>query len=100
MRLGGKDHRCTVQSYAEKCASAFYTEGNSEPLPPAMAFLLAAERRPQAGKYWRAQLEAVSDGGVRALFDRIPASLWSAQHKEFAYRLLQINREHTGLSHG
>jgi len=94
-RLVTKDKNRTVEAYATstKARSAIYeNESDDRPLPLIDAFQAASLHNPQASKIWLEKLENVTINDVREVFERIPEERISDVAKEFAIRLLEINR--------
>jgi len=95
-RLTTKDRNRTIEAYANsaKARSAiFETEVDAKPLPLINAFQLASWHNPQASKIWLEKLENVTIDGITEIFERIPEQRISEISKDFAIRLLEINRQ-------
>ena len=95
-RLTTKDRNRTIEAYANsaKARSAiFETEADAKPLPLINAFQLASWHNPQASKIWLEKLENVTISDITEIFERIPEQRISEVSKDFAIRLLEINRQ-------
>lgn len=92
-RLTTKDGNRKVEMYATKGRSAIFgNENDKKPLPLIEAFQAASQHNPDASKIWLEKLENVTIEEVREIFDRVPDERISDIAKEFALRLLEINR--------
>ena len=94
-RLTTKDQNRTVEAYvnSSKARSAIYAnQTDAKPLTLIEAFQAASSHNPNASKIWLERLENVTINAVREVFERIPEQLISDAAKEFAIRLLEINR--------
>ena len=95
-RLTTKDKNRTVEAYVSrpKARSAIYrNENNAKPLTLIEAFRAASSRNPDASKIWLEKLENVTINDVKEIFERIPEERISEVSKEFAIRMLEINRQ-------
>lgn len=95
-RLTTKDKNRTVEAYAtsKKARSAiFETEADAKPLPLIDAFHLASWQNPQASKIWLEKLENATIDSIKEVFERIPENRISEVSKNFAIRILEINRQ-------
>ncbi len=93
-RLFGKDPRVTVRAYVEKGKSAFYPDPEAQrPLNPLLAFMQAAQLRPQGARYWLDRLRACGPEAFEAICQRVPAERISQLHQQFAATMMQCNRQ-------
>lgn len=94
-RLTTKDQGRTVERYVERARSAFYDkEAGGKPMSTLAAFQEAArflEVR-DAKLYWLRRLEAVSLDDFRPILDNVPSSEISEPARNFALKMLEINR--------
>ncbi|MDQ3711367.1 MAG: HipA-like protein [Acidobacteriota bacterium] len=95
-RLTTKDTGGTVEAYVvrSKARSAIYAnEADAKPLSLIDAFRAASSLNPQASEIWLEKLENVTIDAVKEIFERIPEERISDISKEFAIRMLEINRQ-------
>ena len=95
-RLTTKDKNRKIEAYVNspKARSAIYgNETDAKPLTLIDAFQAASLQNPDASKIWLEQLENVTIDDVKEIFERIPEKLISEVSKEFAIRMLEINRQ-------
>ena len=92
-RLTTKDEGRTVERYAARADSAFYTSGRSKPLTTFEAFVEAGRICPAAARSWLERLELISVTQVLHIFEQVPAHLISEPAVQFAQRILEINRD-------
>jgi hypothetical protein len=92
-RLRTRDRGQSMEAYVARARSALYgSPGDSRPLTTIAAFERAARRHPAAAAAWMDRLAAISDGQIAAVFRRIPEELCSELAREFAIRMLELNR--------
>lgn len=93
-RLTTKDRGRSVAAFARRGRSAFY---RSMVEPRAMelceAFLVFAERVPQAKNTWLERLRAVNKDAIQGILDRVPVFRMSDTCKRFTLELLLTNQE-------
>jgi hypothetical protein len=85
----------SLRSYAARARSALYehsSTGRGQALLTLDAFVGCARFAPQGAAIWRRRLAQVSEAQVQTVFDRVPPHLMSAPAREFAVKLLQVNR--------
>jgi len=95
-RLTTKDKNRTVEAYVgrSKARSAIYAnETDAKPLTLIEAFQAASSHNPNASKIWLEKLENVTIDDITEIFERIPEQRISEVSKDFAIRLLEINRQ-------
>lgn len=95
-RLTTKDKNRRIEAYVNsaKARSAIYGDAtDTKPLTLIDAFRAASLHNPQATGIWLKQLEHVIIKDVWEVFERIPKERISGEAKEFALRMLEINRE-------
>ncbi len=92
-RLTTRDPGRSVEKYVERARSAFYESPASErPLSTVAAFREAAKLVPEARVYWLQRLKAISLADFRAIFDNIPSTEITEPARNFALKMLEINR--------
>jgi len=92
-RLITKDKGRSIESFAAKASSAFYeSEASSKPLSTLDTFLIAAKRHPQAAMRWLKRMDNLSTEAMEAIFNKVPGDRMSDISKNFAKRILTINR--------
>ena len=95
-RLTTKDKNRTVEAYvnsSKACSAIYANETDAKPLTLLKAFQAASSQNPQASKIWLEKLENVTIDVVREVFERIPEERISELSKEFAIKMLEINRQ-------
>jgi len=86
----------TIIGYLEKSAgrSRIYAlEDDSKPLRPLAVFERVHQERRPAAEAWLNRLDAVPWDRFENVIERIPAPIMSGPAREFALRLLELNRE-------
>jgi hypothetical protein len=92
-RLATTDQAFSAIGYAERSRSAFYRgPTDRRPLSTFAAFGEVLRRRTRAAQAWISRLHAVSDLQLRAVIDEVPSEFISSAGREFAYRLVLINK--------
>ncbi|MCA1626270.1 MAG: HipA-like protein [Acidobacteria bacterium] len=92
-RLTTKDRNRTIEAYVAKGRSAIFgNETDTKPLSLIEAFQAASRHNPDASKIWLEKLHGVTIGTLREIFERVPEERISETAKEFALRLLAVNR--------
>lgn len=94
-RLKTRDKGRIVERYVERARSALYARAGEKALTTLAAFEEAA-RLPEvrdAKRHWLGQLEATSLADFQAIFDNVPGSEITKPAREFALKILEINRE-------
>lgn len=91
-RLTTRDQGRSVERYVERAKSALYRAVGEKPLTTLAAFQDAAKLVPEAGKYWLQRLEATNIADYRRIFDNVPATEITEPARDFALRMLEINR--------
>lgn len=92
--LNTNDSGRTVQAYVKKAKSALYrNDSDSSPLSTIDAFLEAARFRPAAARYWVQKLTSIPVQNFRTVLDRLPDSEISHSARDFAYKMIESNRE-------
>jgi hypothetical protein len=82
-----------VDSYINKCKSAFYGSAeDKKPLKTFDVFYQAALRYPQAAMIWLEHLERISQADTLLIFNRIPQKRISNIAVEFAQKILELNQ--------
>jgi hypothetical protein len=90
-RLESKDAAFRVEGYVEKARSALYAQaGEAQPMTPLAAFRAWCEHA--SCDPWLQRLDAVEDGQVAELIDRVPDSEMSGPARAFAQAILQRNK--------
>lgn len=92
-RLNTRDKGDAMAHYAGRAESAFYTLGAVRPLKTLDAYAEAARISPLAARYWVSRLGDVSMRDIETIVEQIPASEMSGPARQFAVRLIEINRD-------
>ena len=89
-----KRQKCSVDSYINKCKSAFYANAeDKKALKTFDVFRQVALRYPQAALIWLEHLERISPKDTRVIFNRIPKNRISHIAIEFAQNILDLNQK-------
>ena len=93
-RLGTRDRKYAIETWAAKARSALYLdEGSSKLLSTFAAFERAAARYPRGARFWLERLEAIPASKVGETLDALPESCITPAARRFASRLLDVNRQ-------
>lgn len=93
-RLTTRDQGRSVEKYAERAKSAFFANPTSDkPLTTMAAFQEAAKLVPEARDYWLRRLAAIGLADCRGIFDNIPPHEITDPARDFALKMLEINRD-------
>lgn len=92
-RLNTRDQGRSVERYVERARSALYPAVGDRPLSTLAAFQDAAKLIPEAGKYWLRRLEATNFADYQRIFENVPATEITEPARDFALRMLGINRD-------
>jgi hypothetical protein len=93
-RLSTKDHRATVEAYAERSRSAFYGLGsNARTLTQRELTMLLAGEFPVATKFWANKIASIALSTCKDIFGRINPEIVSGEAIEFALRMLAYNKQ-------
>ena len=94
-RLTTKDQGRSIERYVERARSALYGRAGGRPLTTLEAFVEAARLQEvrEAKGYWLSRLAAIRIADFRQILDNIPLTEISVPAKDFAFRMLEINRE-------
>ncbi len=93
-RLQTKDSGRSVESYVARAKSAFYLSNtNAHPLSTLDAFVEAAKLRQEAARYWLDMLTRLDLADFEAILSRVPDTEISQPAREFACRMLELNRK-------
>jgi hypothetical protein len=93
-RLTTRDQGRTVEKYVERARSAFFhTPASEKPLSPLAAFQEAAKLAPEGREYWLQRLGATGLADYARIFDNIPAHEITHPARDFALKMLEINRD-------
>jgi len=93
-RLHTRDAGRSVARYVERARSALYnTSDDRRPLTTMDAVLRASRIRTSAAEYWLTRLAKVSNDEVQTVLSKIPEGVASSVAKEFAAKMLELNRE-------
>ena len=93
-RLTTRDQGRSVEKYAERAKSAFFANPTSEkPLTTMAAFQEAAKLVPEARDYWLNRLAATGLADYSGIFDNIPPQEITEPAREFALKMLEVNRD-------
>lgn len=99
-RLTTRDQGRSVERYVERAKSALYRAVDENPLTTLAAFQDAARLVPEAGKYWLQRLGTTHLADYRRIFDNVPVTEISEPARDFALRMLEINRNRLLQSQG
>lgn len=92
--LATKDRGRSVEAYVQRAISALYASPASpRPLGTLEAFAEAAKIRPEAAAYWMSRLSGIVSQQFRIVLEEIPGTEISAQARDFACRMLELNRQ-------
>jgi hypothetical protein len=93
-RLGSKDKNYTVAAYASRSRSALFLTptGQGKPLSTLDAFQHFAKKTPVAASFWLDRLLSLNAKDTEDIFSRMPDSHMSETAKEFALKMLDINK--------
>ncbi len=84
----------TVQSYAAKSRSAFYQqESDRKPMLTFDVFQAVACEYKRSATLWLDQLAQISPPEIQDLLNRIPSARISQSALEFAYKMIDFNRD-------
>jgi HipA-like C-terminal domain len=76
-----------------KVRSALYrNETDTKPISPLEAFKLAAESRPQSARFWQEKLRVLNENDATDILYRVPDAIITHIAREFADRILRLNR--------
>lgn len=94
-RLNTKDQGWSVERYVERARSALYGRVGEKSLTTLEAFEEAARLAEvrEAKSYWLSMLKATHIADFRVILDNIPPAEISEPAKNFAFKMLEINRE-------
>jgi hypothetical protein len=93
-RLTTRDTRRNMDRYVERALSAFFSSSTGDkPMPTLDVFKEASKLRPQAKRAWLERLSQISDNDVNAIFDQIPIDRISDAARDFAMKMLELNRK-------
>ncbi|HEY4697897.1 MAG TPA: hypothetical protein VIH29_07815 [Gallionella sp.] len=92
--LATRDRGRSVEAYVERAISALYaTPPGPKPLGTLEAFAEAAKIRPDAAAYWMGRLANINLEEFRGILEEVPDTDISAPARDFACRMLEINRQ-------
>jgi len=93
-RLNTRDKGSSLEHYASRASSAFYPlPSSTKPLTTLEAFAEAARISPHAAQYWRDRLAGISMREIESIVEQVPAAEMSDPARQFAVRLMEINRD-------
>jgi hypothetical protein len=93
-RLNTRDKGSSLEHYASRASSAFYPlPSSTKPLTTLEAFAEAARISPHAAQYWQDRLADVSMREIESIVEQVPAPEMSEPARQFAVRLMEINRD-------
>jgi hypothetical protein len=90
--LASRDVGRSIQSYVLRAKSQMY-DSNQQKLGTHEAFRQFAGMSRGAASFWLDRLRNVQDDEFRALVDEVPADWMSVTARDFAFRMLQLNRQ-------
>lgn len=92
--LNTRDKESSLEHYAGRASSAFYPlPSSTKPLTTLEAFAEAARISPHAAQYWRGRLAGISMHEIESIVEQVPAAEMSDPARQFAVRLMEINRD-------
>jgi len=92
--LATRDKGRSVEAYVQRAISALYASpSSSRPLGTLEAFTEAAKIRPSAAGYWVGRLANINIEEFRAILAEVPDTEISAPARDFACRMLEVNRQ-------
>jgi hypothetical protein len=92
-RLTTRDRGYAIDAFASKAKSKFRVDNSAgRHVTTFGAFRWALDRCHSAGRAWLDELRRVDDSALRAMVLPVPTTIMSASAKEFATRLLILNR--------
>ena len=93
-RMNTTDTGRSMNQYVQRARSAFYgTSGDTTLLPTLEAFHEAAKIRRDAARFWLSKLEETSLSDARSIINRVPKEEMSDIAKEFAQRVIELNKQ-------
>jgi len=93
-RLQTKDRGRSVEAYVARAKSAFYLfNSSSRPLSALDAFIEAEKFRPEAAQYWLKTLAQLDFACFDAILSQVPDSEITQPARNFACRMLELNRK-------
>lgn len=93
-RLTTKDKNRTIDAFARRARSAFYSSAaDAKPLPTLDAFLAFAGLAPRAADCWRDSLATVTPEEVQRILGEVPPKRMSKIAKKFTLELLLQNQQ-------
>jgi hypothetical protein len=92
-RLRTLDKRRSVEWYAKRARSAFFTlDPIQKPLLTFDAFVEALKLRPIAGNAWLKRLEGISEGMLENTLSQVPPDRITRDGLDFALEILRVNQ--------
>jgi hypothetical protein len=92
--LGTRDVGRSVEAYVGRAVSALYaTPPGPKPLGTLEAYAEAAKIRSEAADYWVGRLADTNPQQFRAIVEEVPDAEISAPARDFACRMLELNRQ-------
>lgn len=93
-RLTTRDHGSSIERYVERARSPFYlSPASTQALSTLAAFHEAARIRSSAATIWLARLRAARTEEFESIVDAVPSSEMSEPARQFALRMIEINRQ-------
>jgi hypothetical protein len=93
-RLNTKDRGFSVEAYAGRARSAFYSDpADARPLTPLDAFGEALSRAPKGARVWCRRLRTLDRGTISSLIESVPAERMAEKAREFVTRMISHNRD-------
>lgn len=93
-RLCTKDYKRHIDMFVTKASSAFNIDANSRKrMSTVEAFLEARTVSPNAAEVWLSKLACLDMTEVQAIFNKIPESEITPLSAQFAFRMIELNRE-------
>ena len=80
--------------YVQRARSAFYHRASdTKPMSTLEVFSEAALTRPDAARLWLSKLEKISLSDTRSIIDRVPKGEMSDIAKDFAQKIIELNKQ-------
>lgn len=93
-RLNTRDVGRSVEAYVKRASSRLYLNDSSpNTLKTIDALYEAIKLKPNAGSFWINKLVTIEDNQFQEILDNIPDSEMSGPAKQFALKMLQINKQ-------
>jgi hypothetical protein len=93
-RLKTRDRGSSLEHYVERAESAFFQNpGSNKPLSTLAAFKEGGKIEPESAVYWRERLRAVPLPMYYDVINDVPQEEMSQPARDFAFRMIELNRQ-------